>query len=1655
MHKEIQNQTATESQKVRDDEVGQTENPLFSGHMPKNHVTLSAISNRYMTENDWTDDMIHRPKMRRKRMEDSLGLNYANRPNWNRNVSNIQPNENAPELPDEELAERELLAQNKAIQRLERTACWLLPCTLVCKLLNLIFCTYKIEIGVPGKFKRSVGDPTKMLRQNIYGLLMGILTGFFLFLLFIFTFSNNPRLSTLLSAYVMLISVFGIAFSEDFRCIALLSLPYLVASRLRWLLMLFATAVSISGPGINFLHNSGNFRNSIACILAQVSTNMLLIQKLTAAPFSLLKNQLESLIEGLNETLNKMRNSLARINFSLLKVTNVMEQQSSWIVSLVDACGDPVSLKNQCLSFLNNIYFNCRSSMGPFAFLCGLVRQFAADTCTGDIGATQLCAQQKEVLQDKLEIDSKETLRRKMDNILNLLGKTNLSLQGNFDQYEKLTIESDNTVLSILQQRMDSFISMIEHGKFILTWIMVIWTLLTMLQLIIQAAIFRKSWIYRDTFDNYYITPAFVQQERRAMIQGLVPTIPLVRGETKRYKKFSSFTWTISEKKKAFKSFILLFMWMGVMLMITFADYAMYQILITVTPVFSTDFSTYGARSAMGQDYEINERLESTPRVHGESSYANIVRALLGMLNPIQDVAMNVDATACRPTASPPSKTINGLVYGLLGLTLLSIFFEGELGTRWLKWLEREFTDRQIRDSNPTSAYRLPLSRFEQPGSIPALVLPSGGMAAKHREGVTAEQLFSGKTQGGVNSLHMTAKGEAAVPPPMPTCFQTAEEYLKMYSKDNSVSQVAPWQNGLPGTVISHLIPDGMTSDEVDLMRRLQEEAARAGGWLRLVPNVGAWEQYASLWPTGEPHFSGDKRMSGSSCSINSSASLSFTRHDQESNGDKRRTGSHSTISSAYSAAFAVFTLNNIVRYITEQQAALEARQAFSVYLSRIKERLSRECEDASIGRLADKRSFRNEVREVDILMRFVHRASRMLSNKAIRTSLGDGGAKLLTPELGGSEHCLPGTHHIKRKQDLVNLLEKFIEAYRCETLMVTFPHLQAGDLPTAVHPNRCERFRRFLAEATESQLEELLVRYAEMSKSIRILLGDIRSRSKYTSIVKSELEGSSKTDSTAANVSSDSGFGSLADGRIRSDSIRVVGISKTESSSSKTRMSEISCLEEERAKTPALELSVPVQQKSCLNSETERQNSGCSSQPSPEYSKAPTDSDASQSSVKYCCIGLARKNKNTGIKENKIEENPAKSYNPQDYQDPPEGYSRTFGSVQKTENACQTPGGRIVSRASRRCSKGRPLRTTAKPPYRRNQPLVFSTRLAPSKIVVHRSANLPRTTRMKVFRKPCRTHGINTYKLYQTPSAHNSCNHNSDELEQIFHNTVTLLHPASNSGPTSVQNWPKIFDSTLRTPGSSAISLSVPRLRNTPSFQAQKTRSVVQSHRWSNTESLLTSSAHSGQASDPYNIVERIDQTHMPTQILLASGSYGPRGVYKADDKTADDILTLAGVLATLVQRKFMERDTGEEFLLNLREPRNSIDVSLYKYGAEMNDIRTFARIHYSFVQTVLIQSGQIIDHLGIHFLHHLSLRGVREGPVITTIIQDKFRFLYPEKKKENALPTFTNDMHSFERMTCSYEALAEHFGVLRLQPAKVTNSDMKARILKCNLYI
>ncbi|KAG5455058.1 hypothetical protein CSKR_109924 [Clonorchis sinensis] len=76
---------------------------------------------------------------------------------------------------------------------------------------------------------------------------------------------------------------------------------------------------------------------------------------------------------------------------------------------------------------------------------------------------------------------------------------------------------------------------------------------------------------------------------------------------------------------------------------------------------------------------------------------------------------------------------------------------------RMVQWLERESTNRKVSGSNPTSASRLPLSRLGKPGSIPALVRPSCGMAFRHRKGSKAERTISNHVDWSVAENSSTA----------------------------------------------------------------------------------------------------------------------------------------------------------------------------------------------------------------------------------------------------------------------------------------------------------------------------------------------------------------------------------------------------------------------------------------------------------------------------------------------------------------------------------------------------------------------------------------------------------------------------------------------------------------------------------------------------------------------------------------------------------------------------------------------------------------------------------------------------------------------------------------------------------------------------------
>ncbi|TNN07331.1 Homeobox protein isoform 2, partial [Schistosoma japonicum] len=561
----------------------------------------------------------------------------------------------------------------EALYRLQRPPCLLIPLYYLCRLCCSFLCRYRIQISsCGGKKWESPYKSERIHVKHTLGLVFGLILGFVTYFLFMITFSGNPYLSTLLSAYIMLVSVFGLVFSRDFQCITLLIIPYIITTRIRWLILIFATGMSISGPGLNFLHNSGNFRNAIACIIDQVNTNMILLKKLSQAPFSILKDHLSNIIITINTTLDHLRNLLFKINFSVIQLTNVMESQASWIHSLIIACGDNVALINQCLAFFNNIYFSCTNSFGVLSSLCRFVRFFAKDTCVSSDKFTDLCKKQGEVLEDTLNITTKTELNKQINEIIHLIGSKNLTLHGNLSGIEEVIYNANYTITNKLQQRMDSFVKTIDTMKYILSWILVAWTLFTMLLLVIQAVLFKKFWLSKEAYHNVYITNEFIKQEMQAFKRGLVPTVPLIRKEIKMYKKLSSISWTISEKQSAVFTSLMLLTWSASIILVMITDYSMYTIFNIVSVLFSYDYSNF--KSVTEEDDEQNTEDEMNKvYIDGDSTFANIVQSLIDLLNPLKDVTFNVDATTCRPTLTQPDLNNYCFICLLLSLAFFSV----------------------------------------------------------------------------------------------------------------------------------------------------------------------------------------------------------------------------------------------------------------------------------------------------------------------------------------------------------------------------------------------------------------------------------------------------------------------------------------------------------------------------------------------------------------------------------------------------------------------------------------------------------------------------------------------------------------------------------------------------------------------------------------------------------------------------------------------------------------------------------------------------------------------------------------------------------------------------------------------------------------------
>ncbi|KAM4690548.1 tubulin polyglutamylase TTLL5 [Rhinophrynus dorsalis] len=304
----------------------------------------------------------------------------------------------------------------------------------------------------------------------------------------------------------------------------------------------------------------------------------------------------------------------------------------------------------------------------------------------------------------------------------------------------------------------------------------------------------------------------------------------------------------------------------------------------------------------------------------------------------------------------------------------------------------------------------------------------------------------------------------------------------------------------------------GLSVEEVKILHRVQDEAERTGGFVRIFPRIDTWQLYGSflehktsmnymlathLFPNRPPVTGAGEQSSACDSKMHSvlyeRKLVSLQHRRARHRGLARRAGvSHSHHHSEQEEEEEEAdeqeleeVQDQVVHSVESSQVAhvqppppprinlmdllqkdanlskLQARAAFSCYLERVQSRLQSEREP--------EKPQPKEEEQMELVMRFLHRAAGNLQHSVCLT--------------------LPGRSvpFMERRRLLAKLLGDFIRLYNQETQSMRSSEEKQDSADNGINPLE---FQTFVAGASECELEEVLTFYTRKNKSASVFLG-------------------------------------------------------------------------------------------------------------------------------------------------------------------------------------------------------------------------------------------------------------------------------------------------------------------------------------------------------------------------------------------------------------------------------------------------------------------------------------------------------------------------------------------------------------------------------------
>ncbi|XP_069796244.1 DC-STAMP domain-containing protein 2 isoform X8 [Narcine bancroftii] len=371
-------------------------------------------------------------------------------------------------------------------------------------------------------------DVTRECLRSLGGFLFGLLfTSLFgLFVLFIQEYNLWYCLVVTITVGVML--GLGMGLSAKIRVNVFLMFPHIFSRQGKGFLMVLAFGLVVEGPLQNIVTNFTRGSDSIACG-AELAMNQTreLMQKAKEPLISALE-KIKAIAESAKGVGVRVHKFFLAMKDSIRHIVRILRNIYRWISQIGTLCnkelGEPYA---KCIKVFDDAIFRCSSLLGILTFLCHIVN--AVKPLCGVVTILQLFCLIPNYIKDQLNQRIVEPIADALDKLaqefeFNLVIEHQFKIQANQSKtLSHLTLD----IMDEIQRRIGGVYKSLGIFSYIST--------IMMLFLYIQALIYRKNYLFREDFDNYYITDQFVQLDMMRARNGKSTVLPLSYQEACRF----------------------------------------------------------------------------------------------------------------------------------------------------------------------------------------------------------------------------------------------------------------------------------------------------------------------------------------------------------------------------------------------------------------------------------------------------------------------------------------------------------------------------------------------------------------------------------------------------------------------------------------------------------------------------------------------------------------------------------------------------------------------------------------------------------------------------------------------------------------------------------------------------------------------------------------------------------------------------------------------------------------------------------------------------------------------------------------------------------------------------------------------------------------